>query len=70
MQSTYRMHQLAQVFQNEEKAELVKSLTAQLDSKELELGQISRDYTPYLQVRDARACLQRVYVPLTCSHLY
>jgi CHAT domain-containing protein/tetratricopeptide (TPR) repeat protein len=49
-----RLHQeLAKLFQGGGSPQQVKDLTEQLDVKELELGRISRDYAPYLQVRNA-----------------
>ena len=43
--------QLAKLFQGGASGQQVKDFTAQLDAKELELGRISRDYAPYLQVK-------------------
>ena len=49
-----QLHQdLARVFQGGGSGQAVKDLSAQLDARELELGRISRDYAPYLQVRSA-----------------
>jgi CHAT domain-containing protein/tetratricopeptide (TPR) repeat protein len=49
-----QLHQhLAKLFQGGGSGAQVKDLTAELDAKELELGQISRDYAPYLQVKSA-----------------
>jgi CHAT domain-containing protein len=45
--------QLAKLFQGGGSGQQMKDLTAQLDAKELELGRISRDYAPYLQVKNA-----------------
>ena len=49
-----QLHQrLARLFQSGGSAQQVKDITAELDAKELELGRISRDYAPYLQVKSA-----------------
>ena len=45
--------QLAKLFQGGGSGQEVKDLTARLDAKELELGRTSRDYAPYLQVKNA-----------------
>ena len=56
--------QLAKLFQGGASGQQVKDFTAQLDAKELELGRISRDYAPYLQVKNASLQNLRASLPL------
>ena len=55
--------QLAKLVQGGGSGGQLKNLTAQLDAKELELGRISRDYAPYLQVKSASLQDLRVSLP-------
>ena len=55
--------QLAKLFQSGGSGQQVKDLTAQMDAKELELGRISRDYAPYLQVKNASVQDLRASLP-------
>jgi CHAT domain-containing protein len=65
-----QMHQQsARLFQAGGSGQQVKDLTAQLDAKELELGRISRDYAPYLQVRNASLQDLRAALPLNSALL-